>query len=491
MAIVHKLRYNSTDLDLNDTSTGIGVEPGWIPAESMPTGDGTIPPYVQERIPVLIDASSGDNLASQRQTLAYYQKLAAEYWVDPTQDTPVWYHIKLDDETGERRALVKSIEFQPAQSYIDIGMGSPGSVKGTLIIERHPYWERTSQRYFDGVDPVTAGASISYDYTTYGPHDIVGDVAARVGSFKIGSPTSGANLDRFWIGLRSENKHPSLSDFQLIWECEDGTNNASESGITDDTTSDVNGASPGSGSGAYVEVVETDLEWDDTWQEVLTISIEDIISLPSSSELEANYGNFLWLARTKVTAGEWQIKLGFGYEDISAFAFSDPVVVDSTSWDYYDAAIGALPPRDIQAGDPLGLILNDRRLAIQIQARRTSGEGDLHLDCLCPIPLDEGFLIVSGANLVSGASLTADAYFYYTPHDRPSMVARSDVGIGATRYTQLPEFSAHNFRLPPGDGRMIIVYARASSSVLTDTMTVARGDRYGYWERWLSLRGAE
>ena len=477
MAIVHKLRYDSTDLDLNDTSTGIGVEPGWIPAEAMPTGDGTIPPYVQERIPVLIDASSGDNLASQRQTLAYYQKLAAEYWVDPTQDTPVWYHIKLDDETGERRALVKSIEFQPAQSYIDIGMGSPAHVKGTLIIERHPYWERTAAVNMNAATP-SAAASVVYDYTNVA--DIVGDVGARIERLRMRTTLA---LDRFWIGIRSVNKHGTVTDFENIWECEDGTNNASESGITDDTTSDVNGASPGGGSGAYVEVVETDLEWDDTWNQVLIIALTNVTS---GSYYEEQFGNFLWLLRAKVTSGTWEIETRFGYTTSTAVV-GERIEITNTDWDFYEAGIYPIPIRNLHTHqtDILGET-HEGIYRVHIWARRTSGSGDLHLDCLCPVPLDEGFAYV-GVTDFEADVLGSRLEIMTAPEDDVGAIPINSSGY----FIQSPEHSASRFYLPPGDGRMIIVYARASSSVLTDTVSVNYQNLGRFYPRWFSLRGAE
>ena len=466
MAIVHKLRYDSTDLDLNDTSTGIGVEPGWVPVEAMPTGDGTIPPYVQERIPVLIDASSGDNLASQRQTLAYYQKLAAEYWVDPTQDTPVWYHIKLDDETGERRALVKSIEFQPAQSYIDIGMGSPAHVKGTLIIERHPYWERTAAVNMNDASP-SAAASVSYDYTNVA--DIVGDVGARVERLRLGGSP---DVDRFWVGIRSANKHGTVANFGLVWECEDGANDTDATDTVDATAS----------GGNMVRVSESGVDWDDgDFHRCLHVTLAQGVG----ANYEEQFGNFLWLLRAKTgSSTTWEVELRFGYFPADGVP-RERVEVDNSSWDFYEMGLCTIPLRNLHSHPydtwPSSV---DGNFRFEIYARRTSGSGDLDLDCVCPIPVDEGFLHISGASMASVGDV---AEVCTSPEDETKVFSCQ----GTASWIASPAHGAMNFYLPPGDGLMIIACARASSSVLTDAVSVNASNYGRFYPRWLSLRGAE
>ncbi len=141
MATIFKL-YDGTNTVDFVTDAGWHLLRDYAPQVVTPSGDGTIPPYVREEIPVRVKGTSADNLASVLQTLHLLQKEAAEYCMDPTQATIVWLHGKLNAETGERRVLVKSVELILAGNpYATRPDFRDNGVRGTLIVERHPYWE--------------------------------------------------------------------------------------------------------------------------------------------------------------------------------------------------------------------------------------------------------------------------------------------------------------------------------------------------------------
>jgi hypothetical protein len=108
----------------------------------------------------------------------------------------------------------------------------------------------------------------------------------------------------------------------------------------------------------------------------------------------------------------------------------------------------------------------------------------LHLDCLIPIPIDEGFCKTEYT-----AAGTADIDFYLAESPEGTIQAIS----GASTYLYRPGsiVSQEHFRLPPGDGRIYCVYEETSSSDITDTIIFNDGDVGRYYERWLSLRGGE
>ena len=110
-----------TTIDFTDTTENIALdETAYVPVVATPTGDGSIPPYVTETLPVRIISTTYNGYATLMQNLHAMQKRAAEYWVDQQQATPVWLNCTLDNETNGRRALVKAIhiEFHPWTEHI-------------------------------------------------------------------------------------------------------------------------------------------------------------------------------------------------------------------------------------------------------------------------------------------------------------------------------------------------------------------------------------
>lgn len=477
MAITHKLVYGDSEIDLA-SADGIYVRPEYVPAVAQPTGDGSIPDYVLETLPVIINAADEDSLASILQDLHEAQRYAAEYWADTQQTTPVWYHQKQDGETGERRALVKSISFTPDVSWFT-PPGSYESFGGTILIERHPYWEATTPRAFPHDTSISAGVVTLYDYTASGA-DILGDVGARIEDF----PIELATLDpigRFWIGLRSAARHGNVANFITTWEIEDGVLNEGESGIYVNMS---RYASPGGDSGAAVVVSEVDAEWDNTWNYVVTgLTLGNV-----TTNYSDNYGRYLWLLRARVTSGTWEIQLRYGYVYMSDDEYQRGRVVEinSTDWDLYETDVMPIPMRNLQT-IPTEILdaAHDSTWEIQIYAQRTSGSGNLVLDALFPIPIDEGYCFLK--------DFSRDEY-YVSIHTGPT----DEIGAVITDGDSIdfiPAVAAHGWYLPPGDGRMIIAWARSNSSMFTDRLEAIayrNGAPAGtYYERWLSLRGAE
>ncbi len=121
---------------------------------------------------------------------------------------------------------------------------------------------------------------------------------------------------------------------------------------------------------------------------------------------------------------------------------------------------------------------------IKVQARRITGAGDLHLDCLIPIPIDEGF---SKTEYIAAGTANIDFYYGESPEGTGQAIS----GAAANLFRPGVPVSQEHFRLPPGDGRIYCVYEETSSSDITDTIIFNDGDVGRYYERWLSLRGGE
>lgn len=469
MAVVFKLRRVSTDVNLNAAANaGLRFE-RWYPAAATPVHGRRAAP-VTEVVDLIADSSSDDALATALQALDNYRVLAARYINDPTEENPVWLHAKMSAETGERRALVRKIEMDWLTSPIEAtGYGAASTARLRLRIEREPWWEDTSGRTTPAMSE-TAGASLAWDYTGGGsPHDVVGDTPARIQKFAIGSDATGAHVGRLWMGLRSANKHGTLANFIRVWECEDGANNASESGITDEVDATASGEDK-------VQVVETDLDWDNTWHEVLEIELRDI-----SANTTDQFGSFLWLQRCKVSAGTWEVQGRFGYSGMADDDYVRGPIVEltETAWEYKEMGHQMIP-----VGGHTGYSSDERRNAVQIWGRRTAGAGNLELDCLCPVPTDEGWAKIWNVDLAAGSS---EWLAFYEDPD-------GDLGAfeyDATSITALGIVAASNFALPVGDGLMFIIYAGPTDSDITTggISVLALGN--AYFERWANLRGAE
>jgi len=289
------------------------------------------------------------------------------------------------------------------------------------------------------------------------------------------------------MGIRSTALHGAdgIANFEPIWECEDGSIGDGGDGVgsVNIIATDPNGASPGGGAGKFVSVVEgangSAIDWDADYNLVLTINVEDVGYADSADAA----GRFLWLLRASATAGtSWSVYFRDGYA--TARNYHDPVDVDGASWDYYEAATSTVPSRDAQAIAETSLYHSQ---TIHVFAKRTVGAGDLYLDCICPIPTDEGFAKLWDIWLTD----EYECVIGEGPHEHTQVISLID---GATDYAiDVDPYEFENFRLPPGDGRIIAVYADITSSTLADQIEFANPSAVAssYTERWTALRGVE
>jgi len=314
-------------------------------------------------------------------------------------------------------------------------------------------------------------------------HDIVGDVPARVNALTMQSAN---DLHRLWMGIRGAALHGAtgVTGFIPVWECEDGVLNVDGSIYLDSAggASEANLASPGAGSGDFV-VVDPSFgastwDWDAAYINVQTLSSANV----GYTTYTDSYGRFLWLLRAKVTSGTWSVYLRDGYS--IAKNYHDPKTIDSTDWNYFEVAINTLPLCDQQG---MSLTSVSQIFFIYIYAKRLTGSGDLKLDCFCPVPIDEGFCKIEDGYMDS----TRYTILGEGPHEHYQVLTLNNDATDWGRDVNI--FEWENFRLPPGDGRIVCVYADTTETVLTDTIEFADAalSPSVYTERWTSLRGAE
>lgn len=469
MTTIKFTRTGDSDLSLISTS-GIEIEWNtWAPRIAEPGQ------YVRDTFKAIVHGSSADNLASTLQSLRAYQRRAEEYHRQAnTTGDPVWLQAQTDNETGARRCHVRRIQWRALQypgDGLTFGTNKDDVIRIEITIE-HGVWERTATRTM-ATGSSLSGACITYDPTdTASPYDTAGDDPARVNFFQI---TAGAAIDRVWIGARSSILHDELADFEPIWELEDGTNNGALS--SDDTTTETNLASPGGGSGAYVHTTSSS---NDVWERALSITMADAVTHSSpNEEYNSNLGQFLWMLRSKVSAGTYQVHLRFGYTGMEQNNMyrTDPVEITHTNWDYTAVDVVDIPFGAEYINPNLWTLLDD--LEIEVWVKRTDGSGDIELDCLVPLPIDEGYLIAENLSLTA-----TDLMYRYESADGNVRV----LGYDGTSFSTDAVFDEEAFALPVGDARYYIIIARASQSVLTDDIAVANST---FYERWSLMRGGE
>ena len=89
MAATFQLTDGTLTLDFT-SATDFNLDSKYSPKVAIPNGNGSIPPYVTETIPVVIKCTSENDLATTMQEFHLLQRKAAEYTVDQQQPTPVW-----------------------------------------------------------------------------------------------------------------------------------------------------------------------------------------------------------------------------------------------------------------------------------------------------------------------------------------------------------------------------------------------------------------
>ena len=470
MAVVFKFRRDTTDLSLL-AGAGSGWRAGVWNAKVGTPVYGRRPLPVTEAIDCLVDRGAHDDLATSLQAMDDMREGAARYKGDRLEQYPVWLHVKMNNETGERRALVREIEEAWLSSQVDVANEAALSdARVRLTVKREGVWEGTALVSMASATPAAAAALV-HDYTS-GVADVVGDAPARLGALHIASERAYQDpVGRVWVGLRSATKHGTLANFIPIWECED-------TGCTLGTDAAI-GADGTASGGSRVRITPGTA----TWAKRLTMPL-----VAFTTNEEDNFGRFLRLLRHKVSAGTWEVQLRTGYTAMADADFAQgPIVqVTNTAWDYVEAGIADVPLRHLHGLPTSGYSdAYEKTYAIQIWARRTVGAGTLDLDCVCPVPVDEGFVSSSGFSL---AGLAAGEAFWTFAEGPDGVIGCIATNGGVTpEFAAFPVVSADAFRLPPGDGRMVIVHAQATLADITDRVQISGY----YYPCWYNLRGAE
>ncbi len=442
---------NVVDL-LNTGATGFGSRT-WAPRIATPLVD-RVPAPVVETIETQVRGSNQDNLAQHVQQLHDMQRWTDQYmsdrqYLDGVGVGPVWLHSKMNNETGERRALVRSLDAVYAR---DVDSDFYGGMVETnnlmemgLAVERGPYWEKTTSStgsQTSGLDSVGG----LYDYTTASATNVPGDVPARIEKLEVWADTTA--MSYIWAGFRSAGRHtdPAMLPTVPLPQFSMGID---ATGVADPTACEATNVTVNFASATG-------------WTDRLT-GTHGLAAGPYDVET----GLMLLLLRAQVTSGaSCEVRvLRHNTAATEDAVYSDPVRINASAWTIY----------------PIGYHNNGGRPTITVQARRLSTAGSLYLDRMVMLPVDEYFLYAEGNSIIGGP--VQENGFHWTVRADDTLLGYSDKLAKFTR-----NVAQSGAGVPPGDGRMVVVAARANRvSYASDNLTM----KLSHFPRYVSLRGAD
>lgn len=366
---------------------------------------------------------------------------------DPLNPTSWWLEANADTESVRRSLLYGGV-----LNYVT-GVGiSPllecEQMLARLSMYRHPLWETISFTSISDSGLSTIGGMWTIN-------NVLGVPPARMGVVEVEKGTAGS-LYRVWMGIRDE--YISLTNFNPLWECEDGTNESGD-------CADVGGDATASNNTKVV------CDFSVTEAHVIRMSIT-VADIDAVNDIDF-VGRYLILCRCKVTAGTVALQLKSGYSDTAAFAPNEIIYITNTDWRLIELGEVLMPPEGYWASYAPRL----DNFELQIFAERVVGAGNLELDCLILIP-SRHYVDVVGTDIVTGNHETR----IFT-HENEEMAA---LNFSGSNPDTSPELSDRDWYLPVGTSALIIAAERETIQVLGDTVTV----RMSYVPRWYSYRDA-
>ena len=428
-----QLEWRTETLDLlSDEGSGWRAT-GWNPSVAMVQYQLS-PEPVTEKIDAVVDCDSAESLIAAIQQMGEMARMASTYVRDETTDEPVYLRAQMDDESS-RYAVVRSIEYELLSPPISAtGHITENRAKVRLSITRDPYWETHSYTEDDD-DISTVGGELSYTI-------LRGDAPARLWRTYLHGVSGSGELDTFWLGIRSENKHGAygISNFESVWDCEDGSN-LTGGDCADTADGDAHGGT----------MVKCDFATASGWHERWRLEVNDVTASYSNQA-----GRYLMLLRCRVTSGTAEILALTGLVWFGHYHRQNVVEIDDTDYVYKEIGVIEIPCNF------------SFMYGVDLWARRTAGSGDLYMDCIVMIPIDEGFAKFEDGEVVSGGGI---------------IEARVEERNHPVVYPNYP-FVMTNWALPPGDGMFVAAAQRTSLQDLDDEF----GIEVQCYPRILSMR---
>jgi hypothetical protein len=444
---------------------------GYQPATTTEGGGFTPRPYEGaptfsnfERVVEVIDVigvGTQEELIAAEAEIQELLDQARLWFLNPVQVDSVWLEWTVNGEEtdtisyeyGAKRALIYRGRFVLNMPDRFDGGFLNSEVFGQIVIERSAFWEncyRKSSGFTGGPSGELIDISSLQAYR--------GTVPARLAALSVSSFADYAT--DFWVGIRSEGMGDT--DFEPVWECEDGTNGTDASDAVDATAS----------GGDKVTVSFSSSE---SLEERMSITIDEAHSGSDSSHF---VGRYLVLARCKVGSSTvCGLKMFYGYS-ATPYGTQEEIYIDNTVWQLVELGEVQFPPHRTSRYIASWLDNMDD-ITISLHAERISGSGSLDLDCLILIPSEH---LLTIKDLGDGATLPVAAL--YTLEDGTQVLFDALISPSVELYSQ-GQFSARNWVLPGDCAFMVTAFQRAGTAhSLTDAIDVT----VEYYPRWKIYR---
>lgn len=433
------------------------AENGWIRTVARRGVDGQWPSSVPEALLHRIDADDHDDLAAVVQSVNEFMRQAGDFIEDPTDDNPVFLRTQLTDESNPYQALIQAGLMEPDASFFGCPVDEWAYLpEATLELTRNPFWEPTSSTSFNA-----SGMDAGGDTHDYGGTPIPGDVPGRVSELIIIEENGGdvVELNEFWIGFRT-NRFGTRGNFVPEWPLEDAST------LSNNTTA----------PGAYIRWTPTGAA-DETMKQRAIIAIEDV-----TSDYADQRGRFLVLLRALSTGTRtFRVQMATGLLEGDIWDTKPRVVIDKGDYYFYPLGEISFPiaSRLIEISESAAM----RAQSIQISAEvGDAGTGNLDMERLVLIPINEGFAHFKGLKAIEDVS---DVAYLVTQIDG-AISAEIQKIDGVPKTVDYPVYDDNNWAIPPGAGLIVFAAQGVAESRLTDTVRVT----VEYLERWLTLGGA-
>lgn len=436
---------------------------GWQPKVAT-----TQPPPVKpiaETIELIGEGSAAD-LATGERLINGTLEEAREWFKDPLRFSSRWLEWQSDGEAeaagglpGKRALLYDGQMALNMPDGFDGGFVD-GAAYARLTMLRHPLWENTIYNFWGpaAYPTVWTGALTLAGYVD------VGTAPTRLARLAV-TGYSGGPIYRWWFGIR-EN-YWGLSDFQHVWELEDGTGGTDTTSVVDATAS----------AGDAMECTFATVA---TLTERVGITVGDVCL----SNPEDQKGRYLILLRCKVTAtATVGIQMRWGGVDSDILNVCEEVYFDDTSWRLIELGELQIPPYleklGMYADTESGGTIDWSDFEIQIHAERLSGSGYLRLDALKFIPSGHMVTIDKSATALATEDRTTTVH---TLEDDRVFVSVLESNVPSAYV----EWSARDWYVPRDPGILVLAGERETQHVMTDSVSLALRS----YPRWHLFRSA-
>jgi hypothetical protein len=361
-----------------------------------------------------------------------------------------WLEWSIDGEST-KRALIYEGSLDVLQGCGHSPFMQQDAVLVRLSLLRHPLWEEISYSQDQQL-----GISCWVGKDTY--TNIAGETPARLSYLQLSGKGPGG-VYRAWMGFRE--KLAGMTNFEPLWECEDGStaNGSSVAGVS------------GSSGGNAIRVVGPASSLTKYW----SMTVDDVCTANSHSDYAHQMGEYLVLLRCKVNNGTVGLQLQAGYDDNAAMVPSEEIYISHTSYQVVELGEVKIPPIVDEVLPSAGYIAN---FELQIYAEQVSGTSTLDLDAIALVPnqhfayLDKALIKTIGINFASALVFT-----------RPDGEQGAFGEVTDATLSSL-DYSFRDWNLPVGDSVFVIVGTAESSHSLTETVDLT----YRYYPRYLLYR---